>query len=77
VEPPLPPEDVPQEAGFQTIDCEPPPPDLIGDAPVSGLVDDELCPYRARHLLEEDMWKTCRPCRATVERVLVHLARAD
>ena len=37
-------------------------------------VEDGICPVRAKHLLEGDMWKTCRQCRAVLRQVAIQLA---
>lgn len=36
--------------------------------------EDSVCAFRAKHLLEGDMWKDCRKCRAIIHQVSLELA---
>lgn len=40
-------------------------------------VENGVCASRARHLLDGDMWKDCKKCRAVIRQVSLQLARED
>jgi hypothetical protein len=48
-----------------------------GTRRVSEPAVEELCPYRASHILEGAMWERCRPCREFVRKVAQQLAGPD
>ncbi|KAF1847187.1 uncharacterized protein K460DRAFT_413983 [Cucurbitaria berberidis CBS 394.84] len=51
--------------------------DLIGDPEQPVEADKEICPLRAKHLLEGDMWKSCEQCRALLRQIAIEIARKD
>lgn len=44
------------------------------EQPPEKIEEGMLCPVRAKHLLEGDMWKTCKQCRAVLRQVAIQLA---
>jgi len=36
-----------------------------------------ICPFRVIHLLEGDMWRNCRSCRAVINQVAFQLTRKE
>ncbi|KAF2804328.1 uncharacterized protein BDZ99DRAFT_467613 [Mytilinidion resinicola] len=51
------------------------------DAVVSSLGPDvkqsSMCPFRARHILDGDSWKSCKKCRAMICQVSIQLAHQE
>ncbi len=40
-------------------------------------VENSVCAFRAKHLLNGDLWKNCRKCRAIIRQVSLQLAREE
>lgn len=49
-------------------------PSLNSESECTKETQSSVCPARARHLLEGDMWKNCRQCRAVLRQVAIQLA---
>ena len=40
-------------------------------------IENIICPFRVIHLLEGDMWRNCRSCRAVINQVAFQLTRKE
>jgi hypothetical protein len=67
---------VPQQALDEQLPEPEPEPEAESLAITSeqGMADIELCPDRAQHVFEDDLWQTCEQCRAFVVRASHALA---
>jgi hypothetical protein len=71
------PQPEPEPESGQELESGPelhPEPESLVVAREQGMADIELCPDRARHVFEDDLWQTCEQCRAFVVRASHALA---